>query len=488
MVTIYLSHYRCMNRPTTSNRAFDEPPEFRAEVRAGLSGRSDLARVHVGRQLLDAVERILRAPPGRLLGWSLLALHLSRIPPPGPRAHHRRVAATVLDDAASRCSGQLFALPNGDMALLFRPTDAGAALLDILARLFKADVPDAGGLRSLWPLPNATLPTLTWLAERVAEGDQAPMPPEPPSNTGAVAAMDAVVQTGALSDLMHRQTAILLRPGRTVPVVPLFREVTISTAVLEARIAGGQAMADPFLFSHLAARLDRRMLGALKDDVPGGGLLSMGLGAAALHVNMTLAGILSTGFANFASACPQAIAAGLRIGVEVPFVEAFADIKSFILARERLRLAGLHLVLDGVSHHALMVTSPAVLKPSLVKLNWSPAMTAAGADLRDAVLRLGADRIVLHRAESEAAIAWGLSHGITRFQGRYVDAMLAAERLRACPAANGCTMRQCRERASATGPAGRAGCRNVTLLDLGAPIYLEAVGRDRVEQEKVMAA
>lgn len=375
----------------------------------------------------------------------------------------------------------MFALPNGDMALLFRPSDGGAGVLGLIARLFKADVSDVSGLWSLWPLPAGMQPALGWLAERVTEGDRAPPSPEPQSSTRAVAAMDTIVQTGALSDLMHRQTAILLRPGRAVAVVPLFREVAISTAVLEARTMGAQAAADPFLFSHLAARLDRRMLSVLRDDVPDGGLLSMGLGAAALHVNMTLAGILSAGFAAFASACPGALASGLRIGVEVPFVEAFADIKSFILARERLRLAGLHLVLDGVSHHALALTSPGVLGPSLVKLNWSPAMmktgVAPGVDLRAAVARLGPERIVLHRAESEAAIAWGLGHGITRFQGRHVDAMLAAERLRACPSAKGCTLRQCTERATATGPAGRAGCRNVALLDLGAPIAQVDGGR-----------
>lgn len=478
-----------MNKPTTPNRANDET--------AGGVGQSSPG-LHAARQLLDGVERILRAPPGRLVGWSLLALHLSRIPPPGPRAHHRRVAAAVLDDAASRGNGQLFALPNGDMALLFRPSDGGAAVLEMIGRLFKADLMDVSALRSLWPLPAAMQAALGWLAARVTEGDRAPPPAEPQSSTSAVAAMDTVVQTGALSDLMHRQTAILLRPGRPVPVTPLFREVLISTAVLEARIVGGQATADPFLFSYLAARLDRRMLSVLRDDVPGGGLLSMGLGAAALHVNMTLAGILSTGFATFASACPGAIAGGLRIAVEIPFVETFADIKSFILARERLRLAGLHLVLDGVSHHALALTSPGVLEPSLVKLNWSPAMTEPGVDLRAAVARLGPDRIVLHRSESEAAIGWGLSHGITRFQGRYVDTMLAAERLRACPAAKGCTMRQCTERASATGTAGRAGCRNVALLDLGAPVYREttepgpvgpgAVARETGGRAKVMAA
>lgn len=449
-----------MSWTTTSKRTDLPPPPTKAAQSA----------LHAARLLLEALERIVRASPARQAGWALLALHLSRIPPPGVRAHHRRVAAAVLDDAAARAAGQVFAMANGDLVLLFQPADGGAALLAALARLFKADFADTAILRSVWPLGDSASLALAYVMARVSEGDRATPAPEPASSTGAIAAMDDIVQTGALSDLMHRQTAVLLRPGRALAVVPLFREVAISTSVLEARIAGSHATADPFLFNHLAARLDHRMLTELRNDVPGGGLLSMGLGAAALHINMTVSGILSQDFANFANACPPALAAGLRIGVEVQFVEAFADIKAFILARERLRLAKLHLVLDGVSADTLLLTDPGILRPSLVKLSWSAAMQTAGPELAEAITRLGADRIVMHRTENDAAVVWGMARGITRFQGRYVDAMLAAERMRACAQAKACTVRQCTERASATGRAGRTGCLNLPLLDLGAPV------------------
>ena len=426
--------------------------------------------LHAARQLLDGLERILRAAPGRQAGWALLALHLSRIPPPGARAHHRRVSAAVLDDAAARAGGQLFAMANGDLTLLFQPSGGAAALLEWLHQLFRTDVADVSGLCSLWPLPGGAKPALGYVMERVSEGDRSPPAPEPTTGADAIAAMDDIVQTGALSELMHRQTAVLLRPGQPVPLVPLFREVAISTSVLDKRSAGASAAADPFLFNHLAARLDRRMLGTLRDDVPGGGLLSMGLGTAALHINMTLAGILSQGFADFAAACPTAIAAGLRVGVEVPFVEAFADIKAFILARERLRLAKVHMVLDGLSYQSLLVSNPGDLRPSLVKLSWSPAMEAAGPELTEAIKRVGVDRVVLHRTENERTIAWGLARGITRYQGRYIDSMLAAGRMRVCRHAARCSLRQCNERAAATGRQGREQCLNLPLLDLAAPV------------------
>ena len=405
----------------------------------------------------------------------LLALHLSRIAGSGPRPHHRRVAAAVLGDAAARGNGQLFALSNGDLALMFRPADGGAGVVGTLGRLFQADVTDLAGLHSLWPLPVAAAAATAYIGARVTERDVAAPGPDPQTSAGMIAAMDHLAQTAPLADLMHRQTAIHLRPGQAAPIIPLYREVAISTAVLEARlVAVGQANADPFLFNHLAARLDHRMLTALLQDLPGGPLCG-GLGPAALHINMTLAGIRSEAFGTLASACQTGGTAGglsPKLGVELQFVEIVGDPKAFVLARQRLRAAGIALVIDGINHHALALATLAPLEPDLVKLTWVAAMASAGPEtqepLRTAIERLGPERLVLQHADSEAALAWGLKHGIFRFQGRYIDALLAAERLRACPRAAACTLPQCRERASATGLATRAGCGNTALLDRAA--------------------
>ena len=423
---------------------------------------------HAERQLLDGIARIIRQG-GVKPGWVLIALHLSRIPPPGPRAHHRRIASAVLEDLAGRSAGQVFPLSNGDMALLFRPADGGIAAAALVGRLFQADAPDPATLRTAWLLPDDGAPALDYIGQAAAAA-KLPARQEPQASAGAIAALTALVQTAPLQELMHRQTAILLRPGQAEPIAPLFREVAISTVALEARMAcSGQAQADPFLFGHLMAQLDSRMLTAMLTDLPARGVLSGGTDVSGLNVNLAVAGILSDRFAAFAEACRTPIANGLRVGIEVPYVEVFADPKAFVLARERLRLARMQLVLDGVNHHTMLLTAPAALKPDLLKLSWSPGLKDAGTRLNEAVDQVGADRIVLHRVEGEAALAWGLGRGIHRFQGRYVDQMLAAERLRACSRAQGCTLRACTDRAAATNQVVRAGCGNHRLLDAGAP-------------------
>jgi len=429
-------------------------------------GGADLAAHHIGRHLLDAVERALRVPQNRMA----LVLHLSRMVPPAPRAHHRRIARAVLDDVAQRQEGQVFALHNDDLLLLFRSDKADIPVMDTLARLFLVDVPDPVGLITLWSLAGDGAAVLQYAEARLLDTMPAPASIEPVGSAHTIDAIDQVVQHSRLSDLMQRQTAVLLMPGGQSRLRPLFREITFSVAVLEARIAAiGQANADPFLFRHLASRLDGRMLDVLRQDLQVNGPLTAGardLGPT-LHLNLTLSGILSDRFAHFAATCR---AVGAQVGVEISLVEACADPEAFVTARTRLRLAGLALVLDGVSHHALMLTMPMVLEPDLVKLDWSPRLPEAGSAVDQAVMALGGSRVVLHRAETEEALSWGMAHGIRRFQGRHVDAMLAAGRIGACAHGGGCSLRQCIERASATGPGGRAGCNNPTLLDAAAPL------------------
>jgi hypothetical protein len=133
------------------------------------------------------------------------------------------------------------------------------------------------------------------------------------------------------------------------------------------------------------------------------------------------------------------------------------------------------LVLDGVSPLALRLTRPWLLQPDLVKFEWLPRLpTAEGieqAQIQEGIQMLDPDRIVLHRAETEAALTWGQSQGISRFQGRHVDAMLGAGRILHCPLSRGCTLRQCIERAAAIADVGRSGCGNTAMLD-GADVSL----------------
>ncbi len=362
-------------------------------------------------QLQDAAARLARAPAG----WSALVLHLSRLRPPAPRPHHRRVARVLLEEAGRRHDGQVFAMRNGDLVLLCHgalPRSGGETLAETMARLLRADAPAPEAVMSVWGRADHGPALLDYATARLADGAAAPpLPAAPvpaaPARADCIEAVVALAGGGRILDLLRRRDGILL------------------AALRAARGQGG--VLDP-------------------------------AGGARLHVALSLATVLAEGFV--------ADAAEMALGVEIPLIDAAADPAGFAVARRHLAAAGLPLVLGGVSPPALALVDPGVLGADLVKLDWSPAMPAAVAR---AVARLGPERVLLDRAESEAALRWGLARGIRRFQGAHVEAMLAAGRLAACAAARHCTWRQCRERAAIVGAAGRGGCGNPALLAAGAP-------------------
>ncbi len=413
---------------------------------------------HAGGLLQQAVDRQLR------LGFerSMLVLHLSQLLAPAPHPHHRRVARLVLDDAAQLYGGQVFPHANGDLVLLGE-TAGITGLIETLTRLFRVDAPANGRLLSLWTLPADADAVLAYADQAPAAVAAASSWSEPNAAPNAIDAITALIAHTRFSDLVRRQAAVHITPAG---VRPLYREVAFSTAALQAQVAAmAPAQADPFLFRHLASRLDLRMLAALSGELTRGGPLA---GCETLHLNLTLSSVGSEPFSRFAAIARDS---QVQLGVEISLLEACADPAAFAAARALLRTRGCGVILDGVSHPALLITTPEALEPDLVKLDWTPRMAALvpreQRQLATALQRLDPERIVLQRAETEAALAWGRLHGIRRFQGRHVDAMMAASRMQACQHSAACTFRQCLERAAATGDADRAGCRDMALLDSG---------------------
>ncbi len=399
--------------------------------------------------LQQALGRAARA--GRPL--TLLVAALSRMHPPGPRPHHYRACRAVIDQAVRAHSGQVFTCPNGDMVLLAVP-EVAAQVMATLADMLQAEAAGSGPLLQCWAVPGEEAAVQTQLAELT--GPPPTMVEEPPAPIGAIAAVGALLASAPGGELIRRQAGVRVANGG---MALLYQEMGFSLAALEARIGLRlPAGADPYLFRHLARELDEQMLTALARD-----RLLVG---QSVHLNLTLPSFASAGWSRL---LPAASRSGMTLGIELQFMEVVADLAGFAKARDQLRAAGCSLVLAGVDHDTLLLAALERLEPDWVKLDWSPRLSRLPGPQRSAVSgamsRIGLDRVILQRAETEAALAWGLGAGIRCFQGRYVDTMLAAERLKTCPHAAACTLRQCTDRAAATDLAGQAGCFNPALLD-----------------------
>jgi len=433
------------------------------------------------RVLADMAERWLRYPADKVV----LVLHLSRLAAPAPRSHHLRVARVLMQDCAQRADGQVLLLQNQDLVLLCsaqrdqhtESADAPAQLKATLARLFVADVPDPARLLSYWRLDEDPAPFRTYVSGFLglaAPGrDKAAAPGEGiPASALSLAALEEIAAQAPLGELMVQQTGMRLDPDRKKPLAerlkPAFRQLGVSLAPLNLRPVVTEALSDPYLLHHFSARLDARVLRLLHDDLRAEGRLTRPAlhGGMPIHVCLSLEAILSPGFARMSR---LARGAGVRMGIEVPVMQACIEMELLDHVRSLLDLAGFDLILGPFDAAMLKLVQTAQMQPDAVKLVWSQHLADASADAQSgfaaALARIGMDRIVLQGVESEQGVAWGQARGISRFQGGFFDHAQAAARMAGCPAANACTLRQCVSRAGSQGVAGRAGCTNPALLD-----------------------
>ena len=446
------------------------------------------------RLLWEASERALRQPRGLVA----LVLHLSRLTPPAPRSYHSRIARVLMVDSAARFDGQVFAMRNQDLVLLCRtgtmPCQVGSAspgshmpwaknkdpasdpksLPGLLGKLFSADA-DPAKLTSLWHLDGDAPLLLGYLSERANGPAFAEGLDKPTDAVLSVGALQGILAKAPLGDLIQRRIGMSLDPDRgkclADRLLPAFHELELSLEALNLGPLVSCATADPFLLCHLASGIDQKLVKLLADDLnESGGLTRASIQAQVpVHLNLDLATILSPDFKHLSD---QAAAKGVRLGASISLMQACTDLDLVEHARRILTLMGAELILSDVDPIALAIARPAVLRPDIIKVIWSPTLLTS-ADYKNTGRStspfdgMTITRIVLQNTDSQQALAWGQSRGITRFQGAFIDQIQAATRMTQCSAASHCTMRQCTTRAGSASITGRAGCSNQRVLDAG---------------------
>jgi len=430
------------------------------------------------RVLADATERMMRSPQGKLA----VVLHMSQMAPAGPRPHHVRVARGVLQDCAQRSAGQVFALRNSDLVLLCtaardRPqAEAGRSpegLKRFVEELFAAEMRDPSRLVSAWRLDQEAASFQAYLTARAADARQAAAQTDDlPTTSQGLADFEQIAMQLPIAGFMVQQTGVSVSTDRRLDfaarLAPCFRALRISMAPLKLPVSVTEALADPFMVRHLTISLEMRLLRRMHDDLYT--LSRRGrsdpAGRIPVHINISPKTIFSPAFARVAR---LARAVGQRIGVEISLLQACADIGVLEHVRTLLDLAEMELILGPIDKSTLTLSRDFLPAPHWVKLLWSPGLADITADPRGhaatILAGIGVDRVVLEGVDSEQAMAWGQSFGVTRFQGPFLAHVQAAKRMSVCGDASGCTLKQCAARCASQSKAGRAGCTQAALLD-----------------------
>ncbi len=345
-------------------------------------------------------------------------------------------AAAAAGDVAAGDSVDLYRLDNGDMVLLCRDAPVGDIdrVLDRVRGLFRHD-PLSDGVEgaledrfSTWydlsrtedftalrktvgGLAGDALERRRAAALRLAPGTL----PGRDLEAGDVAAIVGRIDSVGLDGVLYEQAAVEVHADDRGEL--LFREQFVAIGELQKRIAPGiNLFSHAALFQHLTEAIDRRLLGAVAEKISGGG-------AGTVSINLNISTVLGEDFRAFHR---RAEKVSERVIVELQPMDIFADPGAFASARNLLRDNGYRVLIDGLAPLSWRLFDPGLLGADLLKMNWTPEFRDDSADLKQAVRRAGAERVILGRAEGEDAVGWALSLGIRRFQGFFIDGLVEA--------------------------------------------------------------
>lgn len=385
--------------------------------------------------LLDHVTRLQRRPNGR----SALHLHLSRLHRLNRRPAYLLAAASMFDVAVRTYQGHLFRLSSGDIVFIGQDVPEGelTAIVAKVRALFDEDslahAKPANGadpfftrfdLATSYPRFRAHVDGVIAAAEAaLAPPPKAEAAPEKPLRAVRPSEIEQVQEAllqADLSSIVRRQPVCALTPG--APPQPVWHEVYVSVADLARLVAPGVDLgANRWLFQHLTETLDRRVLSLLPrwSDAVLEGRLSL---------NLNLSTVLSPAFLTFDAA--------LKVGtrgsylIELQAFDTLADAGEFAVARAFLRQRGYEVCLDGLSQISATLVNMARFEVDFLKLTWKRQMLDATDERHAALARslrtIGLERAVLCRCDMPVGVEYGHSLGITLFQGRYIDQLLAA--------------------------------------------------------------
>ena len=394
--------------------------------------------------LLDYVRRLEKHKDGRKMAH----IHLSALRPFNRRDQHVRAASNSFEPLVKDMIGQLFHLDNSDLIFIFKGT-ALAQVQTIVQKirfLFSDDplmeADDADEQFCGWYDADGQFNEILAVAQNFADVQGRRETETRGRQVGARAALKAKQEKGEpltpailgkvvdalrradLSNLVRRQFICSI-DKKLVPE-QVFSELFISISDLrETLLPNVNLLANRWLFQYLTETLDRRMLSMLTktDRITISGDISF---------NLNVSTMVSQDFLDFDDAVPASRRGAMII--ELQKLDIFADISSYLFAREFVQEKGYRICLDGLTHETMAMLDRERIGADLIKVVWHPELVDGGEDMRARVHglidRTGADRVILCRVDNREAVDFGHSMGISLFQGRHVEKLIAEDNRR----------------------------------------------------------
>lgn len=388
----------------------------------------------------------LKKIESRIGEFDAMFLYISRLQNQSLRSSRRQALFETFEIVVRKNGGEMFALPNEDIVIIFNRSayDAVKACL-VKVRFVLHDDPL---IKSSVDLMSSDFVKLYELGseqetfrgiireavknapatddeERVLSVPQAAFGTQNrktrrPLTPLLLAKMRRALAMMDFSSLIRRQSVCAVI-GKAPPQM-IFDEVFVSIADLRDMIMPDvDLVSNPWLFQYLTETLDKRVLVNVSrhDD---GSLTSN------FSLNLNVSTILSDEFLEFDENINPVQRS--TIVLELQLTDIFSDIKAFILAKTFAQYRGYKICIDGITVDKLKYIDREQIDGDLIKIIWHPTfMDVINEDkhFTDYVNKAERARMILCRVDDPKAVEVGNSLGINLYQGRYIQRMLAAQ-------------------------------------------------------------
>lgn len=379
---------------------------------------------------------MLNGLTGSTKGVVVLYLKLSALSPVNKMPQKvKAFAELVRDDAAKTGQVAAFILSNQDAAFVMKnqPSGKPGELIRRMRQTFQGDralYDSQIDLAHVYRLETDYEAVKAVAEQREAEHKRAEKSVAPAQAVPlAPEHLDAIlrnIQGFNILRLIRRQEALQLSASG---FSGLFFEYFTSMDDLKKAIAPEvDVLSNRWLFQYLSETLDKRMLGIsgeLFAHTP-----------KKLSLNLNVSTLFTPMFEDFLTQMPD----HLKMIVEVRLMDAMQNTNRFMTARDLLRETGNEILIDGLMPDVFDFVDMNLFESDYVKLNmpFGGLNARTEASLNRMVETFPAEKVILMRVENEDSLEWGLTHGVDKFQGYFIDSLSAAVCRKHCPSRAEC--------------------------------------------------
>ncbi|KJE35287.1 hypothetical protein UF64_11700 [Thalassospira sp. HJ] len=392
--------------------------------------------------LLDYVQRL----ETRKYGHRAVHIHLSRMKPFHRRDYHIRVATNTFESYVKLYVGRIFVLTNSDLIFVWKDKSIADVepAVDTLRYLFRddplsQDESEETGFCTWYNL-NTEFQEFLLLCQHLderakklqkssnmrtaiqREKDNNVLNPITAEN---LAELEETIHTADLSEHIRQQPVCVFAHGGSKELHPVFDEFFVSIADLRNALMPNIDLAsNRWLFQHMTETLDKRMLNYLCKR-------TFKTHASSFSINLNLGTLTSRDFDKFDETVRRNWKGNVII--ELNQVDLFSNLETYLSVRDDFHERGYRILVDNLTVEALSFVDRKRLKADFIKVAWREEMTdnvirKKYSEMDSLVKNSGRERVILCRCDSPTAIKFGQSLGITLFQGRYIDNMIARQR------------------------------------------------------------